>query len=300
MNLLVFGSVNIDEVYHVDRFARDGETIASLSYARHEGGKGLNQSIALAKAGQAVRFAGAVGEDGAYLLDYLNEYGVDASRARVTGTPTGRAIIQVDASGRNCIILYAGANQEVTPDMIDSALEGMGEGDAILAQNEISRVDYVIEAASRRGLRIFFNASPLTRDMDALGLDRVSVFLVNEIEGRGLTGRDDPEGMLDAMLERYPRTSVLLTLGDKGAVYADGSRRVSQAAIPVEAIDSTGAGDTFTGYFLQAELSGERIETALRRAAQAASIAVGRPGAGRSIPYADEVDEALARLDGTR
>jgi ribokinase len=294
VKLLVFGSINIDDVYHVDHFVREGETIDSSSYQRHEGGKGLNQSIALAKAGQAVGFAGAVGGDGAFLLDYLNSSGVDTSRSSVADTPTGHALIQVDSAGNNCIILYGGANRAVTPGIIDSALDGFTAGDCLLTQNETSGVAYLLEEASRRGMRVFFNASPITRDILDLPLDLVDMFIINETEGHGLTGLDDPDETLDALLSKYPKSSALLTLGGKGAVYADSARRVSQAAIPVKAVDSTAAGDTFTGYFLQAILSGQAIETALPRAAHAASIAVGRPGAGPSIPYPREVDEAIS------
>ncbi|GHU71417.1 ribokinase [Clostridia bacterium] len=293
MRLLVFGSTNIDDVYRVERFVREGETIDSASYERHEGGKGLNQSIALAKAGMPVSFAGAVGKDGVSLLEYLQSCGVDTAYARVMDVPTGHAIIQVDGAGRNCIILYGGANRAVSTGMIDSVLEGFGEGDGILMQNEISNVGYIMKAARARGMKVFFNASPITADINELPLDQVSLFLINEIEGCGLTGFTEPDQILDAMLTKYPQSDVLLTLGDKGAVYAGPTVRAWQPAIPVKAVDSTGAGDTFTGYFLRSALDGHLIEVALLRAAHAASIAVGRPGAGQSIPYPDEVDKAL-------
>ncbi|MDR1263155.1 MAG: ribokinase [Oscillospiraceae bacterium] len=290
MKLLVFGSVNIDAVYRVDHIAGEGETIDSLSYQTHEGGKGLNQSIALAKAGANVCFAGAVGHDGEYLLKYMASFGVNTERAFVVDESTGHTIIQVDRDGRNCIILFGGANRAVTTDMVDKALDGFGEGDGILMQNEISSVGYIMKAARGRGMRVFFNASPITPDINSLPLDQVSMFLINEVEGSCLTGCEYPDMILDAMLAKYPDSAVLLTLGGKGAVYSDGQRRIRQEAIPVSPVDTTGAGDTFTGYFLQSLMNADPIEAALLRAARAASIAVGRPGAGQSIPYSYEVD----------
>ncbi|GHU76284.1 ribokinase [Clostridia bacterium] len=294
MKILVFGSINIDDVYTVEHFAREGETIDSSSYRRHEGGKGLNQSIALAKAGISPYFAGAVGEDGRYLLDFMNSFGVNTDYVKIADVPTGHAIIQVDGAGRNCIILYGGANRSITPDMADGILAGFGAGDCLLMQNEISSQDYIMKAAHARGMRILFNASPIADNLTSMPLELVELFLINEVEGLGLMGRTEPDAILDEMLQLYPSAGILLTLGERGAIFADSTRRVRQAAIPVKAVDSTAAGDTFTGYFVQAMLTGCAVEYALLRAAHAASIAVGRAGAGESVPYAGEVDEALS------
>jgi ribokinase len=294
MKLLVFGSINIDDVYRLHHLVREGETVDSQSYQRCEGGKGLNQAIALAKAGADVYFAGAIGEDGTYLLDFLSSFGVRTDYIQKLNVPTGHAIIQVDDEGRNCIILYGGANRCITPEIIDSILLNFGAGDCILLQNEISSLDYLIRAAHQKGMTILLNPSPITENLKSYPLDLVDLFILNEVEGYGLTGKTDEDEMMTAMLSRFPSCRVLLTLGEKGSVYADASRRIKQAAIRTDALDTTGAGDAFTGFFVRSILLGETVERAMQTASQAAAIAVSRFGAGRSIPYKDEVEQAMA------
>ncbi|MDR2504481.1 MAG: ribokinase [Oscillospiraceae bacterium] len=293
MKLLVFGSLNIDDVYLVDHLVKEGETIDSRSYTRCEGGKGLNQAIALAKAGAEVYFAGAVGEDGAFLPAFLSSFGVRTEYIKTVDEPTGRAIIQVDDAGRNSIILYGGANRRISPETVDDVLCGFGEGDCILLQNEISSLDYLICAAHEKGMTIFLNPSPITEGLKRGPLGFVDWFILNEVEGYGLTGHTDEDGIIMELLRNYPSCRVLLTLGEKGSVYADAARRARRSAFPVDASDTTAAGDTFTGYFVNAILNSEEVDRALLIAAQAAAIAVSRFGAGRSIPYADEVERAL-------
>jgi ribokinase len=208
--------------------------------------------------------------------------------------PTGHAIIQVDDEGRNCIILYGGANRCITPEIIDSILLNFGAGDCILLQNEISSLDYLIRAAHQKGMTILLNPSPITENLKSYPLDLVDLFILNEVEGYGLTGKTDEDEMMTAMLSRFPSCRVLLTLGEKGSVYADAQRRVKQAAIRTDALDTTGAGDAFTGFFVRSILLGETVERAMQTASQAAAIAVSRFGAGRSIPYKDEVEQAMA------
>lgn len=290
MKVLVYGSLNIDHVYQLPHFLRPGETLSSLSYQRNSGGKGLNQAIALARAGQEVWFAGGIGQDGLFLRDALTAEGVDVRLLRVTDTPTGHAIIQVDAKGGNAIILYGGANQSVTEDAIRQAIGQCSSGDLLLLQNEINRVPQIIRAAKEQGLQIALNPSPASPEMTAWPLELVDWLLLNEVEGHDLTGFTAPEDILDALHEKYPACRVVLTLGEQGAYYSDAQQRVHQPAIPAKAVDTTAAGDTFTGYFLQAILAGCTPEKALCRAAQAASIAVSRPGASASIPYATEID----------
>lgn len=294
MKLLDFGSLNIDHVYTLSHLVREGETLDSLSYVKNEGGKGLNQAVALAKAGAEVYFAGAVGKDGMFLLDFLSFYGVKTGHVWTLDVPTGHAVIQVDVQGRNSIILYGGANRHITPEMAEEVLSNFGPGDCVLLQNEISSLAHIIRSASARGIQIALNPSPITEDLSSAPLSLVDWFILNEIEGYDLTGRTAPEEILDGMLAKYPQSKVVLTLGDSGAVYADGTRRVYQPAIPATPVDSTAAGDTFTGYFLKTMLMGGTVEKSLLAAAQAASLAVARMGAGRSIPYEDEVTAALS------
>ena len=293
MKTLVFGSVNIDHVYRLSHLVREGETISSDEYRKNEGGKGTNQAVALAKAGLEVWFAGAIGKDGQFMKDYLTSFGVNTDDLRTLDAPTGHAIIQVDEEGRNSIILYGGANRMITPEMIGETLSHFAAGDYVLLQNEISGGEEIIRQAAGRGMHVALNPSPVSEELLSWPLELVEWLILNEIEGADITGLTDTEAMLDELLRRYPNCRVVLTLGEMGSVYADGQRRVRQGIMPVDAVDTTAAGDTFTGYFLQTVLAGGSVEDALRTAAQAASIAVSRPGAGRSIPLKDEVRSAL-------
>lgn len=289
MKALVFGSLNIDHVYQLPHPLRPGETLASTAYRRTSGGKGLNQAVALARAGQEVHFAGGIGEDGLFLRDALNAEGVDTSRLQVMDTPTGHAIIHVDADGGNAIVLFGGANQCVTPEMIRCTLDSFAPGDLVLLQNEINLVPQIIREAKNRGLQIALNPSPAAPDMKEWPLEMVDYLLVNEVEGHDLTGCTAPDAILGALLERCPHCRIVLTLGADGSIYADASRRIRQKAILVQAVDTTAAGDTFTGYFLQGMLSGQSAEESLLQATKASAIAVGRPGASASIPQKEEV-----------
>lgn len=291
MNILVFGSLNIDHTYHVPHMLRMGETLSSSGYTRNVGGKGFNQAIALSRAGANVSFAGAIGADGTFLTDYLRENGVDISCVQVIDEPTGHAIIQVDQEGRNSILLFGGANQRITDEMIDGALSRVNPGDWILLQNEINEGDRIIRAAYQRGIQIVLNPSPVSPALLSWPLELVSWLILNEVEGEDITGKREPEEILDELLRRYPHCSVVLTLGEKGSMYADAGSRHAQEICPCKAVDTTAAGDTFTGYFLQAAAQKGDIPYALRMAAKASSIAVSRPGAAASIPLMQELTD---------
>lgn len=291
--ILNIGSINLDEVFTVSHFIRPGETMACRSYERFLGGKGNNQSTALARAGAAVHHAGMVGEDGASAVAALAASGVDVSRVIVSGTPTGRALIQVDEGGQNCIILYGGANRAISHDDVDSFLDGWGRGDAVLFQNEVSSLDYAMERAAARGLRVFFNPSPADDIIETLPLDLVSCFILNEVEAAMLGGREggaDPRSMLASLRKRFRNADLVLTLGAEGVRYsgADGTE-LSVPAERVRPVDTTAAGDTFTGYYLAAVLRGEGNGAALAEATHAAAICVTRKGAAPSIPRREEL-----------
>lgn len=293
MKLLDFGSLNIDHTYQLPHLVRPGETLASDSYHKSEGGKGFNQAVALAKAGQEVYLAGAIGQDGLFLRDYLQELGVHTEHLCVLDAPTGHAMIQLDTEGQNCIILFGGTNGMITEAMIDEVLADFGAGDYLLLQNEISHVDSMICAAHAKGMHIILNPSPMSPELLTWPLELVEWFILNEIEGADITGKTQPEEMLDELLRRYPACHVVLTLGERGSVYADATQRIDQSIVPAHTVDTTAAGDTFTGYFIHALLQGEAIQQALKTAACASAITVSRPGAGRSIPAAEEVQAAM-------
>lgn len=290
MKILNFGSLNLDKVYTVPHFVAPGETLSAARLETFCGGKGLNQSIALARAGAEVWHAGCVGKaDGGMLTDALAAAGVDVSLVRRLDCPTGHAVIQVDAAGQNSILLFGGANQAVTPEQVDAALDRFAPGDILVLQNETNCLRELLEGAGARGMTVALNPSPMTPDLLELPLDKVGWFFVNEVEAAQICGGETEEKCLDLMLERWPGSRVVLTLGSRGCVYADASRRVARPACRVKAVDTTAAGDTFSGFFLARIAAGDAVEDALDTATRAAAIAVGRKGASGSIPTLDEV-----------
>lgn len=291
MKVLNLGSLNIDKTYIVEHFAEEGETIQSETYDEFCGGKGLNQSIALAKAGADVFHAGCVGDDGAILLETLQKAGVKTELICKSREPSGHAIIQVNSDGQNKIIIFGGANSDVTSEYIDQVLEHFTQGDMILLQNEISNVSYAIQKAKDKGLTVAFNPSPINGSIEHYDLQKTDYFILNEVEGRKLadTHAEDAKEILRKLQQKYPKSVFVLTLGEKGSYYADGSCILYQEIFPAEVIDTTGAGDTFTGYFLAGIANGRPPKEAMRYASLASSISVGRPGASPSIPDYEEV-----------
>ncbi len=288
-SVLVFGSLNYDFVYQVPHMVRPGETLSSTGMEVFCGGKGLNQAIALKKAGGNVFLAGAVGEDGEDILNYCRSFGLNVDQVRRVPGKTGHAMIQIDAQAQNCILIYGGANRSHTLSDIAAALEPYGPEDILLLQNEVNHVEALVEEAWKRGMKIVLNPSPWDEALKAADLARISVFLVNETEGAGITGCKDPLEILKAMGKMYPQAEVVLTLGEDGCYYQKEGRRVYQKAILTNAVDTTAAGDTFAGYYIAGMLKGDSIEERLLRCAVASSIAVSREGAAASIPLEEEV-----------
>ena len=295
MKILNFGSLNVDHTYRVDAFVRPGETKASLGYVRGCGGKGLNQSIALALAGAGTYHAGLVGEDAGFLRERLLRAGVDCTYLYTSDRPNGHAVIQVDEHGQNCILLYSGTNGALTKEQIDATLSRFERGDLLLLQNETNLVPYLIEQAWERGLRVALNAAPMTPAVKTYPLEKLTWLLVNETEGADLTGETEPEALEAWLLTRYPALRLVLTLGAEGCRYAAEGVRLAVPAMKVRTIDTTGAGDTFTGYFLAAVARGEMPEAALKLATAASALAVTRPGAADSVPSLREVQAFLQK-----
>ncbi len=289
MKIFNFGSLNIDRVYSVDHFVRPGETLTSASYREFAGGKGLNQSIALARAGADVCHIGKIGEDGIFLKELLAGNGVDVTSIFMANDPTGHAIIQVDSSAENAILLYGGANQSISSDEIKRALDRSTEGDWLLLQNEINRIEEIMRCAADKGVTIVFNPAPMTTDVHSLPLDIVNWLIVNEGEGEMITGQNSPEKVLDTVVSRFPDISILLTLGSDGVHFADRSQRLYIPAETVVPVDTTGAGDTFIGYFFAERVKGSSVKKSIKTANRAAAICVTRSGAADSIPYRNEL-----------
>lgn len=290
MKILSLGSLNLDYVYAIPHFVKAGETLASTTRNIFCGGKGLNQSIALARAGAQVYHAGKIGSDGIVLREQLTKSGVDTSFIHVVHVPTGHAIIQVDPSGQNCIIIYGGANQSISHEDIDAVLENFDSGDILLLQNEISSRDYAIKSASEKGMLVALNPSPMDQSLkSSAALQLVHWFILNEIEGHGLTGEILPENICHKMRTIYHNSIIVLTLGSNGVMYYDGNKTYSHGIYQVDTVDTTAAGDTFAGYFLACTAAGYAPEECLQIACKASAIAVSKPGASDSIPTMEEV-----------
>ncbi len=423
MKILNLGSCNIDYVYSVKSIVREGETVKSNTMEVFPGGKGLNQSIALSRAGADVYHAGCIGSDGDMLKAVLCDSGVDISYLKNVDIKNGHAIIQVNERGENSIIIYAGSNGSVTKEYIDTVLEDFGEGDMLLLQNEVSNVGYAVNRAYEKGMCIMLNPSPINDRIYEIDFSKLSYLILNETEAKeitdafvsnesvdclsrqirvhnmklhstpfemiksgkktielrlldekrqqvkagdkivftniatgetlnmtvsklhrfnsfeelykslplikcGYTTEDvckahpsdmeryysaeeqkkygvvgielcQPKQITDALqvLEKmYPNLKIMLTLGSKGCVYYGDGELVSHPVFEVKAVDTTAAGDTFTGYFAQGISRGMPIETVLERASAAAAIAVSRKGAAPSIPIEDEVNSYIERV----
>ena len=337
-----FGSLNIDYTYDVDEFVKPGETITSSHLTVSEGGKGLNQSVALARADAEVYHAGMIGEDGAFLVDFMKSFGVHTDLIETnTEVRTGNAIIQRNSHGDNCIVLYPGSNRSLTREYIDRCLERTEPRDWILTQNETSELPYIIEQAHRRELTVCLNASPVDELLEQVDLSLVDYLFVNEGEAQALVAQasqrqeitstqhleffytpedyqdlDDLVGVipgevidvnrpdvsneivrksidnLEKLITLYPTTTIILTMGDQGALLAHyGERALYQPRFHTDyVVDTTGAGDTFTGFFISSMMRHGNTElAALSHAALAAAFAVGKKGAARSIPDAYEI-----------
>ena len=295
MRILNLGSLNIDNVYAVDRFLQPGETKLADGLQLFCGGKGLNQSIAAARAGNEVWHAGLIGEDGAMLRAKLEENGVNTSLIRPVPGKCGHAIIQVDRSGQNCILLYGGTNRLLTEEIIDGIFDSFGTEGAVLLQNEVNLLPYIIEQAYARALPVFFNAAPMDDGVLECPLRKISWLIVNELEGAALAGGCAEEDILSVLREKYPETNVLLTLGARGAVCRRGDEILSVEALHVPVKDTTAAGDTFSGYFMYGILSGWTLERCLQTATMASALCVGREGAADSVPRLAEIEEALEK-----
>lgn len=290
MKIYNLGSLNLDYVYAVDHFVTAGETLSSDALAVLPGGKGLNQSVALARAGAAVIQGAVVGDQGDLLMETLAGAGVDISRIRHQAGSCGHAIIQVNRNGQNCILLFPGTNACVDEKYIEEFLADAEEGDILLLQNEISGLEIAFETACAKGMRIAFNPSPFRTELLQLPLSCVTWWFCNEIEGAMLLGTEDPEEMARIFVQRFPQSCLILTLGKSGSMLIREWCTIRQPAYRVAAVDTTAAGDTFTGYFLATLTAGMGEAKAMEMASKASALAVTKPGAAASIPVWDEVE----------
>lgn len=292
MKAACYGSMVRDITYHVPHFVRPGETLPACDRQVFLGGKGLNQALALRRAGLAsVHMAGAIGEDGDVFLRALEDCGIGTELVRRLAMPSGHAMIQITPEGQNAIVHFGGANRSIPADVVRDTVEFLEPGDWLLLQNEINLVPEMVAAAAQKGIRVVFNPSPCDESLQAVPLELVSYLVLNEIEGAALSGvsRENPAGIMKALREKYPATAVILTLGGDGAWFDDGREAFSQKAFPVTPVDTVGAGDTFTGFLFASLAGGRTPRESMELASRAAAISVTRPGAAPSIPELQEV-----------
>lgn len=293
MKIMVIGSINIDYVYRVARFTQPGVTVSASSLEKGWGGKGLSQSVSIRSGGSDVLLAGCVGrDDSAELLTFLRDKGVDTHLVSRTDKPTGHTIIQVNEAGENSMLNFGGANRAVDGALIDRALDELALGDLLVMQNEIANMPLLLTRARAKGVRMILNVSPVEGALDCLPLETVDLFFLNEHEAKAVA-RTDTE-VENALLGRFPASTFVITYGAKGAaVLAAGVKRLWADAHKVCAVDTTGAGDTFLGYYVSLLAQGANNKECLRYATQASALCVQRPGAAFSIPMMHEVEQAL-------
>lgn len=291
--ILNFGSLNIDMVYAMPHIVRAGETLSSDELSLFPGGKGLNQSVALSRAGASVYHAGKVGADGDILKNVLVKNNINCDYLSADDEKSGHAIIQVEQKGQNCIILYGGANQKIERAMIDSVLENFDSDDLLVCQNEINNMDYLINSAYERKIPIILNPSPIDNDILKCDLKKLDTIIINEIEGADFTGESEPQKICDKLISIAPNLKIVLTIGKDGVLYKDAAGFETHGIFNVKVVDTTAAGDTFLGFFTAVRFAGGTVSHALRAASAASSIAVSRRGATPSIPTMAEVEKFL-------
>ncbi len=295
MKILNFGSCNIDHVYSMDHIVAPGETETTSKLEIFPGGKGLNQSIAAARAGAKVYHAGCLGAGSEILENILRENGVDLSHIRRVDGQNGHAVIQVAKDGENSIFLYPGSNEMITESQIEDTLSDFSKGDLLILQNEINNLKLIIEKANAKGMAVLLNPAPFNEKITALDFSMLSYLILNETEAAGLTGTVCPEESLDYFSKNHPHLRIVLTLGKDGCIYMEKGEKIRQSAFKVTAVDTTAAGDTFTGYFAAGLTEGKEMTEILKTACGAAALTVSKMGAAPSIPTAEETKTFLGK-----
>ncbi|MCK0141371.1 ribokinase [Aliiroseovarius sp. F20344] len=288
MTIFNFGSINIDNFYHVSHMPAPGETLSAQEHSVGLGGKGANQSVAVTRAGSNVRHIGAVGPEGSWCVETLKEAGVGVNHVATLNVPTGHANILVDAEGENQIVLYSGANTAMTVTFIEDALKDAAAGDTLILQNETNLTTEAAKLARARAMRVIYSAAPFTAEAAKKMLPVTDMLVLNQIEAQQLT---EALGVALADLE-VP--VVLITKGADGAVWIENGVETAQVpAFPVTPVDTTGAGDCFIGYVAAGLDQGMMPEDAMRFGAAASALKVTRFGTADAIPKRDEVDRFL-------
>jgi ribokinase len=292
--LVNLGSLCVDQVYRVPAIAGSGESVASIGHDTYPGGKGLNQSLAAARAGASVSHVGCIGPDGEWLRDLLGTAGVNVEGVRCVSERSGHAVIQVDEKGRNAIVIVGGANRAVQDLEREVAFQQVDAGDWLLIQNEINDLDLVLAQARKGNVALAFNVAPVDGREQGYDLGAVKLLIVNEIEAAAVAGVVAPQSALQRICEKLPDADVVLTLGSQGLLYRGPSGAGGVPAFAVQAIDETGAGDAFIGFLMAGLLQEMTLPDALALGAAAGALAATQAGAASSIPDLDSVRNLVA------
>ena len=284
MKILNFGSINKDFFYSVNDFVKPGETISSIRYNVKIGGKGLNQSVGISKAGQKIYHAGIINKDDTFILDKLKKWNINCENILLSNNPTGHAIIQVDKKGENSIIIHGGANHDINIKFIKSVLSKFDSGDILVLQNEINNIKEIIDRAHHKKMKIVFNPAPFNNEILSYDLNKISTLILNQTEGEALSKEKKPDGILKVLNSKFNNTEIILTLGEKGSLYSFKDELVKIKAHKLDTVDTTGAGDTFIGYYVAGIASKKSKKDNLNRASKAAAIATTKLGGAESIP----------------
>ena len=284
MKILNFGSINKDFFYSVNDFVKPGETISSIRYNVKIGGKGLNQSVGISKAGQKIYHAGIINKDDTFILDRLKKWNINCENIVLGVNPTGHAIIQVDKNGENSIIIHGGANHDFDIKFVKSVLSKFDSGDILVLQNEINNIKEIIDRAHHKKMKIVFNPAPFNNEILSYDLNKISTLILNQTEGEALSKEKKPVNILKVLNSKFNNTEIILTLGEKGSLYSFKDELLKIKAHKEDTVDTTGAGDTFIGYYVAGIASKMNKKDNLNRASKAAAIATTKLGGAGSIP----------------
>lgn len=287
MAIYNLGSINADLLYSVPHLPRPGETLAATGFRRGLGGKGANMSVAAARGAAHVVHIGAVGPDGRWARDLLTEYGVDTRHISVADDVTGHAIILLDPAGENTIVINPGANHAMTEDQIGLALSEASPGDILLMQNETTHQAFCAKTGSDLGLRVIYAAAPFDAEAVRVLLPVMDMLVLNAVEA------DQLQQALGMAPDALGVSDVVVTLGADGCrwFHAETGQVRDFPALPVTPVDTTGAGDTFTGYLLAGLDRGQPMEQAIGLATKAAALMVTRIGTADVIPDLLEIQQ---------
>lgn len=301
--VVCIGSLNVDLVFQVDRMPVSGESVTGHGLERHLGGKGLNQALAAARAGSSVALVGAVGNDdgGAWMLRELAAEGVDATGVATVDGPSGTALIEVDATGANRIVVIPGANGAVTEEFAAAQVSRLAPAAVALAPLEVppAAILGAMRAAKNAGMTTILNPAPVPADGIPAGLlDLCDIVIPNEHEATTITGIDvqDVDSAIAAgrALMAAGAGSAIVTLGSRGAAWVTPDACGHVPTYVVKAIDTVAAGDAFCGNLAAALADGVEWETALRRACAGGALATTVAGASPSLPRLADVNTLIA------